>query len=139
MRVVTTVMCVFAAFILMATPVIACCITGHVDNQPPITTVVQTNVLPCHDNLETSSNNCDSQSPEKYCSSYNDCMISTTNMADFSPAIVMSADLDFVALSPNANLFPRPEIRLLQSTAPPSKRAIRPVDSLISSTDTLLI
>jgi len=132
-------MCVFAAFIMMATPVMACCITGHIDDGTSITTIVQTNAPACHDKTVTSATNDNTQNPEKYCMSCNDCMISATDIADFSPAIILSADLDFVALSPNANLFPRPEIRLLQSTAPPSKRAIRPIDSPISSTDTLLI
>ena len=139
MRVVSTVFCLFAAFIMMATPVLACCVTGHVDM--PMNSVQSSEAVapPCHTTAEVKLGDSDTQTPEKYCSSCDDCAVSSSFMADTDPVTNAQSDLTFVTLINNPSALPRPEVRLLRTTGPPPRQFNGPLDSPFLRFDTQLI
>ena len=139
MRVISTVLCLFAAFIMMATPVMACCVTGHVDM--PMNSVLEAEATapPCHTTAEAKSGNSDTQTPEKYCSSCDDCAVSSAFTADTDSVTNTQSDLTFVTLINNPTVLPRPEVRLLRTTGPPPRQPLGPFDSPFSRFDTQLI
>lgn len=139
MRVISTVICLFAAFIMMATPVMACCVTGHVDMTMDSAQVSETVSPPCHTASEVNSGESDTQTPEKYCSSCDDCAVSSAFMADSDPVTHAKAELTFVTLINNPTVLPRPEVRLLRTTGPPPRQAHVRLDSPSSRFDAQLI
>jgi len=98
MRVISTVICLFAAFIMMATPVMACCVTGHVDMSADSVKMADASAPPCHTPADVRSDNSDTQTPEKYCPSCDDCAVSSAFMADSDPVTHAKTDLTFVTL-----------------------------------------
>jgi hypothetical protein len=139
MRVVSTVFCLFAAFIMMATPVMACCVTGHVDTPMNSEQASEAAAPPCHTTAEVKSVDNDAQIPEKYCSSCDDCAVSSTFMADTDPVTQTQSDLTLVTLINNPTSLARPEVRLLRTTGPPPRQPLGPFDSPFSRFDTQLI
>lgn len=139
MRVISTVICLFAAFIMMATPVMACCVTGHVDMTVDSVQVSETVSPPCHTAPEVKSGGSDTQTPEKYCSSCDDCAVSSAFMADSDPVTHAKAELTFVTLINMPATLPRPEVRLLRITGPPPRQAHGRLDSPYSRFDAQLI
>lgn len=139
MRVISTVFCLFAAFIMMATPVMACCLTGHVDMSMDSVQAADTSAPPCHTTAEAKSGDSDMQTPEKYCSSCDDCAVSSVFTADTDLVTNTQSDLTFVTLINNPSVLPRPEVRLLRITGPPPRQTLGPFDSPFSRFDTQLI
>ena len=139
MRVISTVFCLFAAFIMMATPVMACCVTGHVDMSVNSVQAADAAAPPCHTAPEAKSGESDTQSPEKYCSSCDDCAVSSAFTADTELATHTKSDLSSVTLVNNPKALPRPEVRLLRTTGPPLRQPLGPFDSPFSRFDTQLI
>lgn len=139
MRVISTVICLFAAFIMMATPVMACCVTGHVDMTVDSVRVSETVTPPCHTPAEVKSGESGTQTPEKYCSSCDDCAVSSAFMADTDPVTHTQSDLKLITLVNNPTALPRPEVRLLRTTGPPPRQPLGPFDSPFSRFDTQLI
>lgn len=139
MRVISTVICLFAALIMMATPVMACCVTGHVDMTMDTGQVSETVSPPCHTAPEVKSGGSDTQTPEKYCSSCDDCAVSSAFMADSDPVTHAKADLTFVTLINNPTVLPRPEVRLLRTTGPPPRQPNGRLDSPYSRFDAQII
>lgn len=139
MKVISTVVCLFAAIIMMASPVIACCVTGHVDVSAELVQMADASAPPCHTPAEVESGNSDTQTPEKYCSSCDDCAVSSAIMADSDPVTNAKADLTFVMLINTPATFPRPEVRLLRTTGPPPGQPNGRLDSPYSRFDAQLI
>ena len=139
MRVISTVLCLFAAIIMMATPVMACCVTGHVDNAPHSAQMAEAAAPPCHTVEKTLSNDADTQTPEKYCTSCDDCAVSSTFTVDTDPITKTHTDANLVALVNAPHALPRPEMRLLRITGPPIEPELRFTDSPLTRFDTLLI
>lgn len=139
MKVISTVLCLFAAFIMMATPVMACCVTGHVDMSMTLVQAADPSAPPCHTATEVKSGESDTQTPEKYCSSCDDCAVSSTFTADTDPVTHTQSDLKLIALVNNPTALPRPEVRLLRTTGPPPRQPLGPFDSPHSRFDTQLI
>ena len=139
MRVISTVLCLFAAFIMMATPVMACCVTGHVDMPMNSAQAAEATAPPCHTIAEAKSGDSDTQTPEKQCSSCDDCAVSSAFTADTNPITNTQSDLTFVTLINNPTALPRPEVRLLRTTGPPPRQPLGPFDSPFSRFDTQLI
>ncbi|MGJ8563122.1 MAG: hypothetical protein ACSHXY_06165 [Alphaproteobacteria bacterium] len=139
MRVISTVFCLFAAFIMMATPVMACCVTGHVDTPMNSAQAADASAPPCHTTAEAKSGDSDTQTPEKYCSSCDDCTVSSAFTAYTDPVTNTQSDLTFVTLINNPTALPRPEVRLLRTTGPPPRQPLGPFDSPFSRFDTQLI
>jgi len=123
MRVISTVLCLFAAIIMMATPVMACCVNGHVENAPHSVQMTEAAAPPCHTVDTKLSSDADTQTPEKYCTSCDDCAV----------------DASHIALINAPQALPRPEMRLLRITGPPIEPASRFTDSPLARFDTLLI
>ena len=139
MRVISTVFCLFAAFIMMATPVMACCVTGHVDMSMDSAQAAESSAPPCHTTTEVKSGDSDTQTPEKYCSSCDDCAVSSAFTADTDPVTNTQSDLTFVTLINNPTVLPRPEVRLLRTTGPPPRQPLGTFDSPFSRFDAQLI
>lgn len=139
MRVIATVFCFFAAIIMMAAPVMACCVTGHTETGPISIQIAVKTTPPCHGTSDDQVNLNDSQNPEKYCSSCDDCAVSTNYNADLSSALSTQSEQNWVALINKSNFLPRQEVRLSESTGPPPRRRFSPVDSPLFGTDALLI
>ena len=139
MRVISTVFCLLAAFIMMATPVMACCVTGHVDMSVNTVQVSKPTAPPCHTPNKVESGDDETQTPEKYCSSCDDCAVSSSFTADTDPVTNVQSDLTFVTLIIDAAALPRPEVRLLRTTGPPPRQFNGPLDSPFLRFDTQLI
>jgi hypothetical protein len=139
MRVISTVFCLFAALIMMATPVMACCVTGHVDMSMDTVKASKAVAPPCHTPAIVKSGDSDTQTPEKYCSSCDDCAVSSAFMADTDPVTNTQSDLSVVTLINTPTALPRPEVRLLRTTGPPPRQPLGPLDSPFSRFDTQLI
>jgi hypothetical protein len=139
MRVISTVICLFAAFIMMATPVMACCVTGHVDMSADSVQMADASAPPCHTPAEAKSGDSDTQTPEKYCPSCDDCAVSSVFMADSDPVTHAKTDLTFVTLLNTPAALPRPEVRLLRKTGPPPRQVHGRLDSPYLRFDTQLI
>ena len=139
MRVISTVICLFAAIIMMATPVMACCVTGHVENSPHSVRMTQTTTPPCHAVENAVPGESNTQTPEKYCSSCDDCAISSTLTVDTDLVTTTYSDNTLVTLINAPNVLPRPEMRLLRITGPPIQLNIRFTNSPLARFDTLLI
>lgn len=139
MKVISTVLCLFAAFIMMATPVMACCVTGHVDMSVNAIQASEPTAPPCHTPATVKSGDSDTQTPEKYCSSCDDYAVSTAFTADTDPVTSAQSDLSFVVLINNTTALPRPEVRLLRKTGPPPRQALGSFESPFSRFDTQLI
>lgn len=139
MRVISTVLCLFAAIVMMATPVMACCVTGHVDRAPASAHAVATSAPSCHTVKTAEPTGNDAQIPEKYCSSCDDCAVSSSFTADVDPIANAQYDTTFVALLNTPQALPRPEMRLLRRTGPPLRHGFQAADSPLARYDTLLI
>jgi len=139
MRVISTVLCLFAAIIMMATPVMACCVNGHVENAPHSVQMTEAAAPPCHTVDTKLSSDADTQTPEKYCTSCDDCAVSSTFTVDTDPITKTHSDTSLVALVNAPHALPRPEMRLLRITGPPIEPASRFTDSPLARFDTLLI
>ena len=94
---------------------------------------------PCHTIAEAKSGDSDTQTPEKQCSSCDDCAVSSAFTADTDPITNTQSDLTFVTLINSPTVLPRPEVRLLRTTGPPPRQPLGPFDSPFSRFDTQLI
>jgi hypothetical protein len=139
MRVISTVLCLFAAIIMMATPLMACCVTGHTDSVPVSVQSAATNAPPCHNVEKVVSGSNDAQTPEKYCASCDDCAMSPAFTVDLDPIVKTHVDMTFVALLNAPQALPRPEMRLLRITGPPLRQDLQRADSPLARFDALLI
>lgn len=148
MRVISTIISMFAAWLIIATPAMACCITGHVDKAAVNTAAQAETTPPCHQAQSNASHKMtDSQlriaetpqnAPEKFCPSCDDCAFSPTDHGETVPAITAASDSDFIAIAQiSANIIPT-DLGLPDSTAPPRRRSL-PVDKPLFATDSLLI
>jgi len=139
MRVISTIISMFAAWLIIATPTMACCITGHM-GMPAASTVASTDMTPpCHQTSKASAADTDTDnSPEKYCPSCDDCAFSAHDHGDNQAALTTSSDMDVVALVQSSPQAIASDIRLPDSTAPP-RQTSPPVDQPLFSTDSLLI
>lgn len=124
---------------MMATPVMACCVTGHVDMSLDSVQAADASAPPCHTAPEVKSGESDTQTPEKYCSSCDDCAVLSTFTADTDLATHAKSDLTFVTLINNPTALPRPEMRRLKTTGPPPRQPLGPFDSPFSRFDIQLI
>lgn len=139
MGVISTVLCLFAAIIMMATPVMACCVTGHTDSATHSGQMAEATVPPCHTVEKTLSSDADTQTPEKYCTSCDDCAVSSTFTVDIDPITKTHTDASLVALVNAPHALPRPEMRVLRITGPPIEPNSRLSDNPLARFDTLLI
>lgn len=139
MRVISTIVCFFAAFIMIAPPVMACCVTGHVEISSNSVQTADAATPSCHTTVEDKTDQSNSQIPEKYCSSCDDCVVSSAFTADTKPVANTQSDLTFVTLINNPTALPRPEVRLLRTTGPPPRQPLGPCNSPFSRFDTQLI
>jgi len=94
---------------------------------------------PCHTVDTKLSSDADTQTPEKYCTSCDDCAVSSTFTVDTDPITKTHSDTSLVALVNAPHALPRPEMRLLRITGPPIEPASRFTDSPLARFDTLLI
>lgn len=124
---------------MMATPVMACCVTGHVDMSMNSIHAAEATAPSCHTTAEVKLDQSDTQTPEKYCSSCDDCAVSSAFKADTDPVTHAHSDLTFVTLVNNPTALPRPEVRLLRTTGPPPRQPLGQFDSPFSRFDTQLI
>ena len=124
---------------MMATPVMACCVTGHVDMSMSSVQAADASAPPCHTAPEVKPGESNTQTPEKYCSSCDDCAVSSAFTADTDPATHTQSELTFVTLINNPMALPRPEVRLLRTTGPPPRQPLGQFDSPFLRFDTQLI
>lgn len=94
---------------------------------------------PCHSTSEVELADRETQTPEKYCASCDDCAVSSSSTADTDPVVNTQSDLSFVAFINNPTALPRPEVRLLRNTGPPLGQPLGLIDSPFLRFDTLLI
>ena len=139
MRVIPTVMCVFAAFIMMAPTVMACCVTGHVDISAPSVPTVHAEAPSCHTTVEINTGQSDTQIPEKYCSSCDDCAVSSAFEVETHPFVKTQSDPNIVTILNASSALARPELRLLRSTGPPLREPLWSNCSPLSRFDSQLI
>ena len=128
-----------AAWLIIATPVMACCVTGHMD-ESAISLSAETSTLPpCHQTqiLDNQSTDTD-QMPEKYCPSCDDCAFSQPDHGDYVPVITAEADPEFIAFAQKSGNMVPADLGLPDSTAPPRRQSL-PVDKPLFATDSLLI
>ncbi|MGB0906053.1 MAG: hypothetical protein ACPGVT_01065 [Maricaulaceae bacterium] len=140
MRVISTIISFFAAWLIIATPVMACCVTGHLDQGSNSASAELSSLPPCHQGqaLDTQADDTDHQMPEKFCPSCDDCAFSPPDHGESVQAITASTDLDVIAITQiSANIIPA-DLGLPDSTAPPRRRSL-PVDKPLFATDSLLI
>ena len=124
---------------MLAAPVMACCVTGHVDMSMDSAQATESSAPPCHTTAEDKSGDSDTQTPEKYCSSCDDCAVSSAFTADTDPVTNTQSELSFVTLLNNPTALPRPEVRLLRTTGPPPRHPDGRLDSPYSRFDAQLI
>jgi len=139
MRVISTIISMFAAWLIIATPTMACCVTGHM-NMTAVSTVAATDIAPpCHQTSKAPAADSERDDlPEKYCPSCDDCAFSAHDQGDNQPALTASSDIDTVTLAQISPQTIASDIRLPDSTAPP-RQTSPPVDQPLYSTDSLLI
>ena len=137
MRVLSTVFFLIAAFALFAMPMMACCVSGHVETHSSMTQMAANTAPTCHETGESRLKQ--TEYPEKFCSACDDCAMSAMDFVDFSPVIQAQAAQDWTVLVHAVSWTPRPEMRRLQSTGPPLGGNLPPVDSPLSTSDRLLI
>ena len=113
--------------------------TGHVDMSMDSAQAAESSAPPCHTTTEVKSGDSDTQTPEKYCSSCDDCAVSSAFTADTDPVTNTQSDLTFVTLINNPTVLPRPEVRLLRTTGPPPRQPLGTFDSPFSRFDAQLI
>lgn len=148
MRVISTIISMFAAWLLIATPAMACCITGHMDKAAMDIAAQAVATPPCHQiqsdtsdkmtamQLQTADNS--QNAPEKFCPSCDDCAFSPADHGETVPAITAASDFEFIAVAQiSANIIPA-DLGLPDSTAPPRRHRL-PVDKPLFATDSLLI
>gem|GEM_PF-2025978 len=124
---------------MMVSPVMACCVTGHIESAPHSAQMTEAAAPPCHTVKTTSSRDAGTQTPEKYCSSCDDCAVSSTLTPDTDLATTAHSEANLVALIQASNALPRPEMRLLRITGPPIEPDSRFTDSPLARFDALLI
>jgi hypothetical protein len=139
MRVIQTIISMFAAWLIIATPAMACCVTGHMDKAMPTHMTDATETASCHQDVEAIEGKPETKkSPEKFCSSCDDCSVSPADVGDITPALNVSADMEILAIALTSGEFIASDIRIPDSTAPPRKPTL-PIDKLLFATDSLLI
>lgn len=139
MRVISTIISLFAAWLLIATPVMACCVTGHTDMATSMSMAQEISAPPCHETEPGPATKTDTdQTPEKFCPSCDDCFVSPTDHGDTQYAVTVGADSEYMALLQTSAPLIAADIRLPDSTAPPRRRT-PPVDGPLFTTDRLLI
>lgn len=148
MRVISTVISMFTAWLIIATPVMACCVTGHIDMAAVDAAGQAVNTPSCHqaqsnvsDEMKASqlqTADIPQNAPEKFCPSCDDCALSPADHGENVPAITATSDIDFVGVAQiSANTIPA-DLGLPDSTAPPRRQSL-PVDKPLFATDSLLI
>jgi hypothetical protein len=125
MRVISTIFCFFAAFVMIAPPFMACCVTGHVDVSVHSVPTSDASTLSCHTTVEVKSSHRDTQTPEKYCSSCDDCAVSIAFEVEANPLANTQSDPKVVTIANASSTQTRPELRLLRSTGPPASVPLR--------------
>lgn len=137
----STFLCLFAAITMMVSPMMACCLTGHVDQAEATTQVagqyaVQT-APACHDTGKAKPSG--DSDPQKYCPSCDDCVVAPTDNAGMDTVIVVQIDTDTLSLAALQRAVPRAELQPRRTTGPPPLRQTPPIDSALSPTDSLII
>jgi hypothetical protein len=117
----------------------ACCLTGHVSDVPLTAHTAVTTAPACHTIVEAQTSDRVPHTPEKFCSSCDDCVVLSASTADADLSAIALSDLKFVALINRSSALPRAEVRLLRSTGPPLKQDARLNDSPLSRADILII
>lgn len=79
------------------------------------------------------------QTPEKYCSSCDDCTMLPAFTADIDPIAKTHVDMSFAGILNTPQTLPRPEMRLLRITGPPLRQDLQRADSPLARFDALLI
>jgi len=139
MRVIQTIISLFAAWLIIATPAMACCMTGHMDKAMPTHMTDAAVTGPCHQKAEAIEGKSETKkSPEKFCSSCDDCAVSPADFGDTTPALNVSADMEILAIALTSGEFIASDIRIPDSTAPPRRHTL-PIDKPLFATDSLLI
>ena len=145
MRVISTVICIFTAFILMATPVLACCFTGHAKASSINISAPAAEMPACHDSVATHSMTktgtdlSQQEVPEKFCTSCDDCTMSPVEMEDITPAVSTNTNIDIFVLAVTTRLPFGADVDLPASTGPPLDPQSLPVDKPLYKTDILHI
>lgn len=127
---------------MIATPVMACCVTGHMDQGASSVSAEMSTLPPCHQGqalaMKAANSDHEDKTPEKFCSSCDDCAVSPADYSEITPALTATSDHDVVAIGHGPARLIATDVRLPDSTAPPRRQTL-PVDSPLFITDSLLI
>lgn len=139
MKVISTVLCLLATLVMLATPAMACCMTGHTNSAPHSVQIAETTAPPCHATIQTIALVNDIKTPDTFCLSCDDCAVSSAFSINSEALVQVHSDINLWGLPDTPQTLPRPEMRLVRITGPPLRQTFQVTDSPLARFDTLLI